>query len=78
MAVYYSKEILAGENEYFSYREEDCTDVFAEKIAENLCVFPNFPKQKTITMQRKTIQVIGQRRLVIHVNMNLFKMIKSL
>ena len=46
MGVYYSKEGLAKENQYFSYGGEDCGDKFAEEIEKNPYDVANFLKQK--------------------------------
>lgn len=42
LAACYSKEFLSKENEYFSYRGEDCTDVFAEEMEKYLSDFADF------------------------------------
>ena len=39
LAACYSKEFLSKENEYFSYRGEDCNDVFAEEMEKYLSDF---------------------------------------
>ena len=33
---------LTKESEYFSYRGEDCTDVFAEKMRKNYTILQKF------------------------------------
>ena len=70
MAAYYSKEALAKEDEYFSYREQDCMDVFVEKIEKIIDNFANFLKQKMIFTEENYWKITGQRKLVIYVEMN--------
>ena len=41
MNVHYLKEVLTKENKYFSYRGEDCTDVFGKKFYKLLQVLLN-------------------------------------